>query len=640
MACDRKTLLLISCYADGEATPQEAEIAARHLEECAQCRKLVEEWQGQRQMLEWACTFELPEEIKLEDRQVAVAHGTMSGPVWPRLRWNWRMAGVLATVAVIGLVGYWFATLPPILAVGETLASGGQPRTVRLQWGVSLRVGPDSKVTRVDNHSIKLERGWVAASVRHGTGLRVGTHRIQVLDQGTRFWVGTSPSFDCVTVQEGVVSVEQDGISKRVEEGATLIAASNEPPAVVPPLVLKPKEEDQGRLLYEPDEKFEPATADTLDFRDAARRMAARYPDARVGGGSGIGSGEDGTNRYRYDLQLVPGVRKALRDRFQEIAQALAGGTTDGDWETPVGYLFTYGIADRPELQGQAFYIRLVSTGGGLVWRLTGQKGPDADIPVVLADSDYDSLTRGSWSYGLLGDAFPFSTCRRDSPAAEALTLFLGDWPGRFKPALCLHAKTIPISEVRRHDEPMRLDVMRQTGRVSGLDVKDASPTVLYLDASREHRIMLIWNRVEAGKQIQLVRAELRRGRGGSVLMGIVATDVGWTQPALPAGVYLLWWTRPGTSQAPYWEVSTPDMSRRVRLRTMPPGLSADERRRYVQESFYLGPGSRFSTSFDDTNVDLVAGSADRSTFRFGFIARPNGENGKLGKGWIQIEKP
>ncbi len=204
MACDRKTLLLISCYADGEATPEEAEIAARHLAECAGCRKLVGEWQGGRQMLEWACAFEVPEEVKLEDGQMAAAQRTTGRiRVWPRLKWNWRLAGALAAVVAIGLAAYWSVTLPPILPVGRTVATRRVEQAVRVGSSVHLTVGPDSKVARIDDRSIKLAKGWVAADVRHGFGFTVVTNRFSVHDQGTRFRVGASPEFDWVTVEEG-----------------------------------------------------------------------------------------------------------------------------------------------------------------------------------------------------------------------------------------------------------------------------------------------------------------------------------------------------------------------------------------------------------------------------------------------------
>ncbi len=415
-----------------------------------------------------------------------------------------------------------------------------------------------------------------------------------------------------------------------------LIARAGERLAATPPT---PARQSAGstRPLYEPASSYEPATADDLDAREAYRRLSARFPDARVAlAGSTSGSCASGAGTfYRFGVSLAPGAREALRAHFQEIAQVLAGGKTTADWEIPFCYLFTYGIADKPNLRGQAFYVRLVSSGGKLAWRLADAEGGSADVPLALVDSEPASLMRGAGSFGGLGDGFVLATCSRDDRSTPVLTIVFGDWPGRLKPAFRVKTKAVPLSEARAHDEPMLGDVLQQTSLVRGLDLKNPDPRVLYLDPDRRHRIMLLWNTAEAGKRMSRMR---KTPRGGRVLMGVVATDVGWQQPALPAGVYLLWWVQSASLSGRYWEVTSPDESLRVRLSALPPGLTREERRSYEMGSRNFGQS--FSTPLrDDASLDFIAGVAGGSSFRFGFTVNGDDLSSPSG-GWIRIPKP
>lgn len=638
MACDRKTLLLLSCYADGEATADEAARAAEHLKSCSDCRKLIEEWQGQRQLLEWACTFELPEEIRLEERQVEVAQRVLHRSVWPRLRWNWRLAGGLAALAVTGLVGHWFATLPPILAVGGTVSAGSIEQVVRVQNGVRLNVGPNSKIVRVDDRTIRLEKGSVEASVRHGTRFRVVTPRVRVVDQGTRFWVGTGPEIDCVTVQEGVVSVEKGSVRREVKAGQVLIARGTEAPSVVSPLAPKEDTEDQGRPLGEWSGQFDPTSGQSLDWREGLRKLAGRFPDARVDGGytGGSGAGHDRTRRYRFGLNQAPGLRKALRAHIQEIAQALAGGPVEDEWEMQVGYVLVDGIVGPPELPGGVYYIRLVSGDGRLVWRLSGADGSDADFPVVLADRD--SLTAGSGISGGSNDQLQYAIRTKDSTMPR-VTVMLGDWPGKVKPALSVQLRTVSVSDALQNDQSLIDDVAAQTAGVYGLDLKDVTPDVLYLDSSREHRLLLMWNRDE-GEQIERVLSHSKRGRGESILMGVVASDVPWIEPDVPAGVYLLWCVLPARSKTPRWEISTPGKGNRTVLCGEPQGIPRKGQPGYDPYAPMI-PGSNHTWGLDgDIGLTYSSGLVGKS-FRFGFVVTHGyGQGSKWGEGWILVEKP
>lgn len=631
MACDRKTLMLISCYADGEATAEEAARATEHLETCADCRKLVEEWRGQRQLLEWACTFELPDEVVMDipkrEGQVAVVQSGSRRPGWVRLRW--KLAGLTAAaVAIAALAIYHMATLPPVMGVGKTVVAGTEAACVRVEDGVVLRISPNSRVTRTGAASIRLDGGSVAAEVRHGTGFTVVTPRVRVMDQGTKFWVGTGPEIDCVTVDEGVVLVEKGSVRREVSAGQVLIARGTGVPEVVSPLAPKEDTEDVGSPLVQDRGGFEPAGAQSLDWREGIAKLAERFPDGRIGsasgGGAGSGTGGGSSRTYRYEFSGAAGLRKAFRAHFREIAQALAGGTVEGEWEMPTAYILVDGIAGPPEMPAGVYYVRLVCGGGKLRWRVSGADGRDADFPLALANEE--TLTRGSGSSGGGPGPLHYAICVRDR-VTPRFTIVLADWPGKVKPVLSLDVRSMLISDVFRNDQPMLDDVARQTAGVSGLDLKDVTPTVLYLDPARKHRFLLMWNsRIEG--QIRQAREGAKRGRGRSILMGVVATDVPWMKPNLPEGVYLLWWVLPSRSMTPRWEVSTPDMQRRIVLTADP--------QRHESSTGTWAPDN-------DTMLKLSIGRQADSGFRFGFtlgLANEGAPESPWGDGWIVIRKP
>ena len=233
MACDRDTVLLISCYADGEATHEEASRAKTHLEDCRECRRLVENWSKERTMLEWTYATELPREAEIDWRQELARRGESQSPSrrygWTRmlapcrpLRLVWT--GALAAAVIVGFLIHHFTAQPPMLEVGARIVTSSESESARMDGGIELRIGPNSKVTRIDDRSIRLKKGWVNASVRHGSGLRVLTRRIRVLDVGTVFRVGTGPKLDYVIVREGSVSVAAENASRRVEAGQMLVA--------------------------------------------------------------------------------------------------------------------------------------------------------------------------------------------------------------------------------------------------------------------------------------------------------------------------------------------------------------------------------------------------------------------------------
>lgn len=633
MACDRKTLLLISCYADGEANPEEAARAAEHLQTCAECRKLVDDWQGHRQMLQWACTFELPEEFKLEDRQVAVARRTDTGLRWPRVRWDWRLAGGLAAVAVIGFIAHWFAALPPMLGVGKSLAATGQPESARVGSGVTLQISANSKIVRMSDTSIKLEKGSVTAWVRHGTGFRVVTDRLQVLDQGTTFWVGTGPDMDCVTVQEGAVQVLNAGKRREVRAGQVMIARGEEEPSLLSPPVPDGDTEAAGRSLSEwsADHKsnadFEPTGAQSLDWNEGLQRLSKRFPEADAANAYGITSNTtDGSIlTQRFGIAGVSGLRKAFRAHFQEIAQVLAGGSVESEWEMHVGYLLVDGIVGPSQLPAGVYYLRLVSTKGRIVWRLSGSDGSDLDSPVVFVDKD--ALTQGSGMSGGGGtERLQYALSTRNATTPQ-LTVMLGDWPGKFKPALSLQVRGVLVSDVHRNDQPLISDLNRAVSGLTGF--ANNSPDVQYLDPGRRHRLLVKWSD-EAGNDLCRLSDRAKKGHGGSAILGVVAVDTSFIEPKLPAGAYLLRFVLPTPQKMARFELVAADQSGRGG-QVLQLG-SVDE----PQSGSMRGPQMLPGHSQIELHYGLRRTGADFFEYRFWVLGRPDAKQSERNTMWAQ----
>lgn len=546
MACDQKTLLLISCYADGEATAEESAHAAEHLENCAECRKLVEEWEGSQQLLQWACALELPEEVNVVNEVVQAQQMMYRRFVWPRMRWNWLTAGGLAAAVILLLVGYWFATLPPVLSVGSRVAAGAAAKQVRIGSRIRLEVGPGSKLVRLDDRTVRLEHGWVSANVAHGTGFRIVTDRIRVLDRGTVFWVGKSKGLDCVAVEAGRVAVVSGGTEYRVEAGDVFMAGNGQVSAGALP-AKQSGEDDEGSQLVDALELRRPQSADYMDMQEGLRTLAKRFPEARVGNGMVGGANETDGRRFGHDVCDAPGLLRGLREHFLEIAHAAGGGAVSGEWEIPVCYLLVDGIEQPESLPGGVYYVRLVASGGSVHWRLSDGAGHDADMPLTW--TPHPPSHDGGESHPPTG-----AVCYEEEVVDGSLDLpiRLTDWPGDIKPTLQLRCRGILISDYRRPDEPLLSEMERVSSGVKGFG--RFSPEVEYLDSRRQHRLAVQWSE-NAGRNLCRLAKE---GHGGSVVLGVMAADMAIQEPQLPGGAYILKFVQPDATKIPHIELVTP----------------------------------------------------------------------------------
>lgn len=618
MACDQQTLLLISTYADGEASPAEAAEARSHLDQCAECRKLVEDWQSQRTMFEWAYSIPLPENDAIfEEAAMSEIERTPGRGFRFGLGWNLRMAGAFAAIVIVGWVIYHFATLPPML--GNRLATGVKPERVRVASNIELKVGPETKITRIDARSIRLDRGWVSAKVRHGSGFRILTPRIEVTDQGTRFTVTSGPENDYVIVEEGAVRVSKGRWQESVCRGGVLVAQDRGQPSVLS--LPQDTKEDQGTpsesisvLVAKEGKAFIPVGGDQLDWNDGLKRLASRFPDIVLDGGwQSSTSGTEAPPEYRYQASKCKYLRRNIREHSLDIARAASGGRVDsGGWEIPICVLMTDGLNSSPELPSDIYYLRLVSESGYLKWRLSGSSGKDADFPVTF-------LKRASDTLGQTG--LDFETSHSAAIAGTGpyeLGVRMMDWPGQLKPQLQLDLRGVSNSVMTMQRKTIFASIASLFPSVGGFG--ESQQILLYLDHERKHKLMIA-QYSDVGERLERLRNQMRLGRGGSADFAVIAADEPFLEPPAPAGTYLLRIVCPISSKTAHWEVVNEDSWKLPLPRTKDVFSSSwstvvdlPGQRKYLDFGYNTGPASRgtFPFRFQLGDGMMVDGSQNR----------------------------
>ena len=569
MGCDRETIMLISVYADGEATSEEKALAKAHLEHCRECRALVDGWSEQQRMMEWAYTIELPEESKIDWTSASAQKGKkmsitekMSNElsVLSRYRKSLCWAGALAAVLIVGFFVHRFATLPPLMRIGTEMAAGKTSVIARTEDDVQLTVGPDSIVRRIDEKSIRLEKGFVFASVRHGAGLRILTPRMEVRDQGTRFEVGTGTKLDYVLVEEGKVSVSKGGRQHEVRQDQILFAGNDGEPRVADLPKLNDFDKAPGYSLDECVRRTSlPADADILDGRDGLRRLASRFPNLRLtspmnGSLGWLGDGVDALE-IRDSLVDLIGLREGFRRHFTDIAHVAAGmPVASGQWEIPVCIIQVTGLDMNPQLPGDVYYVSLIPKDGSIVWRFIGSLGNQADYPFVFA-KPRDTLYGGDSPLKLTGT---MSTAKPDGSNKLSFIcskeLCLADFPGDSKPLLRVTIPGVPMSVIEKDKVVMLTEIIRNAPKVKGQDFEHTNSSLQYLDEAREHKVLIAWRR-DLGKELCLLSDSAKQGRGGTVVLGALASDTALEEPRLSPGIYLIRFVQPSSDQAPHMEL-------------------------------------------------------------------------------------
>lgn len=650
MACNQETLILLSRYANDEATPEEQARASAHLQGCAGCRDLVEDWRGQRQLFVWANTLKLPELSPTTLREVAERENPMSVPqrtsrriTWPRFRINRAFASAsMAAVVTVGLVYIYAARnslTTPRLAAGATIFHTAQ--TVRVYNGATLEVASNTRLTRLGENRVRLDAGWLRARVRRGGGLRISTSRLDVRDIGTVFQMNAGAAQDSVLVEEGEVSAVCSGKAYSVGGEHILLASAKGDVELARFPRYNPAEDDPGTPLVNNTQAFTPETADGLDWDEGLARLAARFPDARTCGTSGgnirwpLPNDDKGVRFYNA---LAQGVRKGLRAHMAEIAAVQAGALAGPEgWSFPVAYLVVDNVSEPAGLPADAYQVDMLSTGGRLFWRFRGSRGADVETPLRFEGPSAFRVgcDGSSTSSSLTSRHFLFENER----GAFTSAIQLSDWPGKFKPTISL--ELLPTPNQDGAGRGMLKEAIRQTADVPNLDIHGNDPTVLCLDAQRSRRMLLAHNKL-AGRQMDALVSGGKTIRAGSVLMGVLMTDAAWAMPSLPAGTYLLWWTvtRPGA--APQWAVSPPGTKQMVYLTPDKVKISNTEGGLRSDWSIWFQP-SREGRAIPDVTVQTRVCSERSDGFPFEYHAswnRRKATDRDLGTGRFILRRP
>jgi hypothetical protein len=274
------------------------------------------------------------------------------------------------------------------------------------------------------------------------------------------------------------------------------------------------------------------------------------------------------------------------------------------------------------------------------VWRLTGAQGDGAELPVLLEKSPGTS-DDGTPESGV--EELSSSSVQLESVGANIdqsgweLGWRVLNWPGKLKLTARLKVRAVPIPEMHPEKTSALSDLARQVAGVDGLEVENGvtelGGNLIYLDPQRKHWVFQIWNR----KAKEQISRAWKLGAGGNparAAIGAISTSVPLGAPALPRGVYVVWWVQPGGHGKPHIEISTPDDKRRARL---PDWTGEDQGGGTCFLSDIPGLGSVFLRYW----ISEVPG--DSSNYAFGLGLSPNGipdDKHKLGVGWIKIPKP
>jgi transmembrane sensor len=165
------------------------------------------------------------DQIALADLTLDEHRATMTAfAAWPAIgtpvRWHrpiWIGGAIAATLAVVLVVPQRSSPVP------DTFTSGGALRTVTLQDGSRVVLGPRSKLTVGGRHGEQLAlEGGGYFDIRHDPSrqLTIAAGRLTIGDIGTRFEVQTNEDAVRVEVSEGQVELKGEALGQPVQLGA------------------------------------------------------------------------------------------------------------------------------------------------------------------------------------------------------------------------------------------------------------------------------------------------------------------------------------------------------------------------------------------------------------------------------------
>ena len=156
---------------------------------------------------------------------------------WPSVVQQWRLAGLVATLAGIGIVLLWQFNDQAVTV--RLVTHHGEQRTSQLADNSVLQLNTDTVVTvhyTRRAREVSIERGQAYFDVTHGDSrpFRVRAGVALITDLGTKFDVYHVGEGTTVTVVEGQIGVESSGESVRAKAGEQVTAV----PGALPPVVM------------------------------------------------------------------------------------------------------------------------------------------------------------------------------------------------------------------------------------------------------------------------------------------------------------------------------------------------------------------------------------------------------------------
>lgn len=228
MACDHKTLKLLSIYVDGEAGPAEAAQAEAHLQTCHECQSVVREWQRGLEMLDWAYRRSLPDDVAEPVFEPPIAQPAPSRRRWTLALPDLRIPVFAAVSLLIALMGFLaYRQIVSVPTLGRMLVTSQRAQTILVAAGIRVRLEPDTEVARLGDRAISLAYGTINAKVTGEPGFTIRTRKLEIVDEGTMFEVHSDPKTDRVTVKEGRVLVREGNSEYHVGAGETLTSTGD-----------------------------------------------------------------------------------------------------------------------------------------------------------------------------------------------------------------------------------------------------------------------------------------------------------------------------------------------------------------------------------------------------------------------------
>lgn len=461
-----------------------------------------------------------------------------------------------------------------------------------------------------------MDQGWISASVKGKSGVQIISKRFEVTDQGTEFTVGTTAKFDYAAVKEGSVIVKDGTGKNKVNSGCILVKDDNGKPYVSDlPKINEPISRNNTVSAG----KYYPDTAQNIEQREVRKRLAYRFPSIKIAGGTESRNATNAGFEFEVAVTDVEGFDKGIHDHLSEIMQATAGERVDGgEWEIPAAVVSISNDATYPKLPKDAYVVSLASRNGVLVWKFAGSLGAEVDVPLCFR---YENIKVAPAEQSISVVNIKYTA------AGFVAELLAYAWPGPTKAVINIVANVTQKSS--EYIEASRwLSVVRKE-----MPIVDSFPTIgndaipLCLGPDRKNKFVILWNK-NAGDDLSSLWNSSKHGKGGSVLLGLITSDVPLIEPAAPKGLYLLKLVVPNGTGKPHIELVTQN----------------DATSWHLQENeIYKTTGGlvyNTSTGTPCFGLSYLTCPSDGSGFQFSFSLEPQSSSKDWATGYLMVKKP